>query len=306
MNADDYLHRLRAGRITIVVDDEAAASAWSELGPVLPLTAYDRLAADAPPALLVTSRLATVGQLHDTWEDAAATFTVLWAARYDSGLQAQRYAAAHLQALDGAAALARRAWCYDALLTYPGCDIQTSAGALAVDLADELEIANTSDEVRPLWLQSITEFAEASIVNLESETSSFRASGTFAFAGLAHLVNTADVRDRHAATLTRLMRAAAGGDNHLELADNRVVRVVVGGSDVTAAFVAMFADDERGASALELGLGCAALTPDWTIDSPLHKCCAGAFIGVGTGHRGPHVDFVALAADPCFRALPTA
>ncbi|WAS91509.1 hypothetical protein [Nannocystis punicea] len=303
MNTSDYFRALQAGRVTIVVDDPAAASPWLDLGEVTTLAAYDLLREHDRPALVVASRLETVGRLHETWEDSPCEFTYLSLARHDPSEAAARHAAALLRALDGPAALTLRAERYDALLS---SDVLEVAGSLRVRLGGELEIANMSDEVRPHWLQSTTEFLEASIVNLERDGSSFTADGVFAFAGLAYLCNSADVHGRHGDALRRLLRAAAGGDNRLELADNRVERVVVGGVDVTAAFSALFADDERGATVLELGLGCAGLAPDWTIDSPLHKGSRGLFLGVGTGHRGPHVDFVAPEASVRFQEPPAA
>ncbi|MBK8266371.1 MAG: hypothetical protein IPK80_34220 [Nannocystis sp.] len=303
MNASDYFRALRSRAVTIVVDDPADAAIWSELGDVRTLAEHDLLAEHDRPALVVASRLATTGQLYDAWEDAPGEFTVLWAARYDAGSAAQRHAAALLRGCDGPGALARRAARYDELLTSSGCEVRTAAGALAVTLGDELEIANMSDEIRPRWLQATTEFLEASIVNLERDGSSFITRGVFAFDGLAWLVNTADARATHGDALDRLMRAAASGrTNLLEVADNRVVRAIVGGVDTTATLAALFADDARGPSVLELGFGCAALAPAWTLDSPLHKCSAGAFLGIGTGHRGPHVDFVAVDADVRFTA----
>ena len=278
----------------------------SDLGEVTTLGEHDLLAPHDRPALVVTSRIETVGQLYEQWEDSPCEFTHLSLARYDADLAAARYAASQLRTLDADAALDRRAAGYDALLSCDCFSIASTAGLLRIRCAAELEIPNMSAEVRPHWLQSVTEFLEASMVNLEADRSSFSVDGVFVFDGLAYLFNSGDVRDLHGAALRRLMLTAAGGDNHLEIVDNRVVRVVVGGVDETAMFTALFAGDERGTSVLELGLGCAEIAPNWSIDSPLHKCCRGVFLGVGTGHRVPHVDFVALGASVRFPEPPSA
>lgn len=306
MNASEYFRGLDNGLVTIVLDAPEGAPAWANLGEVTTLAEHDLLIPHDRPALVVTARLETVGQLHDHWEDSPCEFTHLSLARHDADLAAAHHAASLLRTLDADAALDRRAAGYDALLSCDSFTIASAAALLQIRCADELEIPNMSAEVRPHWLQSVTEFLEASMVNLESDGSSFTADGVFVFDGIAYLVNSGEVRDRHGAALRRLMLAAADGDNHLEIVANHVVRVIVGGVDQTALFTSLFAGDERGASVLELGLGCADITPNWSIDSPLHKCCRGAFLGVGTGYRVPHVDFVALGADVRFPGPPSA
>jgi hypothetical protein len=311
IEASEYFEQLRAGRVVIVVDDPAAAAALGELvelrelGELVALADYDLLVEHERPALVVATRLDTVDALYERWDDAPALFTHLSLARYDPREQATREAAIALCSVDFGSALARRAERYDALCSSDAIEIMTSAGRLRIECADELEIANMSTQVRPRWLQAVSEFLEASVVNLESERSSFRVDGALAFAGFASLVNVAALGERFSAPLQELRRAAAAsGDNRVEFVDNRLTRVIIAGVDVSARFCAMLGDDHRGGSALEFGFGCAALHPDWSINSPLHKCCNGVFVGVGTGHLAPHLDFVAPAAQ--LRFIPIA
>ncbi|MCA9681192.1 MAG: hypothetical protein KC457_03285, partial [Myxococcales bacterium] len=237
----------------------------------------------------------TVDALYEGWEDSPALFTHLSLARYDPGERAARDAVAVLRRLDVGAALARRDARYHALCSSARLEVSTRAGVLRMTWADELEIANHSAQVRPHWLQSLTEFLEASVVNLESERSSFHVDGVLAFAGFTGLANDPALAEV-AGSFAALRRAAAGGDNWVEFVDNRLTRVIIDGVDVSERFATVLGKDHRGSSALEFGFGCAEFSPSWSVNSPLHKCCEGVFVGVGTGHLAPHFDFVAPAA----------
>ena len=206
MNASEYFALLRDRQVTIVLDDITCAPLWSGLGDVEALADHDLLAPRDRPALLVAYRADTVERLHDTWEESPWEFTYLAPWRHDAGSAAARHAAALLSGLPGAEALARRAGRYEALLSCSECEVLSPSGSLRIRYGDELEIANASDEVRPRWLQSVTEFLEASVLNLERDGSSFAVDGVLAFDGLAYLFNAAEVRDRHGDALDRLCR----------------------------------------------------------------------------------------------------
>ena len=65
IDAREYFENLQANRLTIVVDDPAAAAAAAlgELGEVVALAGYDLLVAHERPALVVATRLETVDAL---------------------------------------------------------------------------------------------------------------------------------------------------------------------------------------------------------------------------------------------------
>jgi len=296
LDATEYFRRLHDRSLALVVDDAAALALARRLGFQGEAFATADFSSDeANPALVVATKLTTVGALYDRWDSTARRFCHLSVARYDPGAETLGYGLAQLLAVDGPAALARRAAVYESLLSCDDLEIGSGAGVLRVRGAQELEIANMSPEVRSGWLQSVTEFLEASMVNLEGECSSFSVDGVFAFAGLTYLYNTAESRDAYRAPLESLMRRAARGHNRLELVDNRIVRVQLGGEDATGAVLGLLGGKERGAAVTELGFGCAQWTPDWTRNAPLHKC-SGVFVGVGMGGDLPHIDFISPGA----------
>lgn len=290
MNATEFFRRLRDRSASIIADDAAALALAERLGFHGELfETADLSRKDPEPWLVVATRLATVGALYDRWDSSTARYAHFSVARYDPC--ALEYGLSQLLGLDADAAINRRAGVYESLLSCDDLEITSSAGVLRVRCADELEIANMSDEVQSGWLQSVTEFLEASMVNLADEGSSFSVDGAFAFAGLSYLYNTAELRDVCSGPVGALQRRAARGDNRLDIIDNRVVHVQLGGEDATDQLLALLAGKERGAAVTELGFGCAQLTPDWTRNAPLHKC-AGVFLGIGMGMDLPHIDFI--------------
>lgn len=301
MDAREYFRRLLERQLVLVADEASAVPSlrgWgeAELLDQDPLyTTADR------PALVVASKLETVGLLYDRWEDPLSPLAHLSIARYDASAAAARYAMEALFGLDASGAVERRAERYQALLSCDDVEVLSGASELLIRCAEELEIANMDGDVRPRWLQSVTEFLEASVVNIEAETSSFAVSGTLEFDGLSYLVNTPEVRDAYGPSMRELMLAAArGGDNQAHFVDNRLDRLIVDGEDLSALFHGLYSGKERDAAVTEFGFGCARFSPDWTVNSPLHKCSEGIFVGVGMGHLLPHVDLISTRARPRF------
>ncbi len=303
MDAREYFRRLLERQLVLVADEASALPSlrdWGEaelLDQVALYTTADR------PALVVPSKLETVGLLYDRWEDPLSPLAHLSIARYDASAAAARYAMEVVLGLglDASAAVERRAERYQALLSCDDVEVLSGASELLIRCAEELEIANMDGDVRPRWLQSVTEFLEASVVNIEDVTSSFSVAGTLEFDGLSYLFNTPEVRDAYGPPMRELMLAAArGGENHAEFVDNRLDRLIVDGEDVSAFFHWLYSGKERDAAVTEFGFGCARFTPDWTVNSPLHKCSEGVFVGVGMGHLLPHVDLISTRARPRF------
>ncbi len=294
MDACEYFRSLAAGELLIVADDPGLVSAASPLGEVQLLAEAGLYTTSGRPVLVVPSRLETVALLYDRWDDSPSPLAHLSVARYNPSYEATRYAAGHLRSIDGAAAVGRRARRYEALFSCDDVEITSGASTLYVQCGPEPEIANMDRDVRPQWLQSVTEFLEASMVNIEGATSSFSVEGTLEFDGLSYLVNTAEVGELYGQAMGELMlQAARGGVNRVEFVDNRIRRLIVDGEDRTGLFADLYAGKERETAVTELGFGCARFAPDWTVNSPLHKCAEGVFVGVGMGHLLPHVDFVA-------------
>lgn len=301
MDAREYFRRLLERQLLLIADEPSALPLLRDWGEAELLDQDALYTTPDRPALVVASKLETVGLLYDRWEDPLSPLAHLSLARYDAGAAPARYAMEVLLGLDASGAVERRAERYQALLSCDDVEVLSGASELLIRCAEELEIANMDGDVRPRWMQSVTEFLEASVVNIEDVTSSFSVAGTLEFDGLSYLFNTPEVRDAYGPPMRELMLAAArGGENRAEFVDNRLDRLIVDGDDVSALFHELYSGKERDAAVTEFGFGCARLSPDWTVNSPLHKCSEGIFVGVGMGHLLPHVDLISTRARPRF------
>jgi len=303
MEASDYFDRLVSRSIPVIIDDEGAAPALSALGfRIERFDDRDFTDPNGEPALVVITRVSSIEKLHALWGQAATLFCHLSLAKFESSPKSLAYSIGHLLSLDHRAALERRTESYDRLLSCQSVEVETAGGVLRFHVGDEIEVANCGTLIEPGQLYSAGEFFEASIVNLEGERSSFWVEGEIEFDAFIHLSNDAELKERHGPALDDLVRRAASGGNALRFVDNRLERVVVGGSDVTATFLEMTEGKERGGAATEFGLGCADLreAEDRTINAVLHKARRGAYVGIGKGLHIPHIDFIAKAAEVRF------
>lgn len=303
MDASTYFELLRNRALPVVMDDEEAAVAVTALGfPVSRLEDYDFLTPQELPSLVVLTQAASIPRLHALWGNSAVRFCHLCLAKFDGSLQSLSDSFARLLSIDYGATLARRAETYDQLLSCQDVEIVTASGILRCHLNDELEIANAGKLVEPGWLYSIAEFFEASVVNLESDRSSFWVEGALFCQGLVYLCNSADHKERFGPQLDALLHTVAEHGVTLHVANNRIERIVAerSGQDLTATLMAVTQGRERESAVTELGFGCAtfadAMTSTYDQNVVLNKSRLGAYVGIGKGHEMPHLDFIAPKA----------
>lgn len=303
MEAGDYFALLRERAIPVVLDDPANTPALTELGfRIVAFDDYDFLTQQERPALVLLTRMESIGRLHALWGASAALFCHLALAKFDSDPQSLAYTLAQLMFVDPAAALARRAQRYDQLLSCQDLEIRTAAGTLRCHMQNELEIPNPGTVIEPGCLYSIAEFFEASVVNLGSERASFWVEGDLSCDGLIYLCNNGVLKAQTAPLLDDLLRRAASGRSSVRFEDNQLARVILGGEDVTSAFLALTAGKEAEGAATEFGLGCAEFGAEARLhrNVVLHKSGPGAYVGIGKGLYLPHIDFIARGAELVF------
>lgn len=299
MEASEFFEHLTQRSLDLVVDTAEAAAAGAALGfRVVQFAEYDFGSEQARPALTILSDFASIPRLHSLWGQAAARFCHLALAKFDGSAASLHHALGQLLSLDSQAALRRRSETYEQLLSCQDLEIQTAAGVLRCHMRDELEIPNPGTVLQPGWLYSIAEFFEASVVNLQEERSSFWVEGDFSCDGLIYLCNTPELKAGCAAQLDAWLSQVASFRATLRFDDNQLTRLTIGGTDVTADFLALVRGQEREAAVTELGLGCAAFPhpAERSRNIVLNKSGLGAYVGVGKGRHLPHIDFVAQDA----------
>lgn len=300
MDAHTYFDRLSRRELRIVIDDEQ----WRPLvaGQGFRVSHFDEtdfLAQDAEPSFALITHLDYHAKLMAAWKEAKSISSHLALAKFDTSPAVVAYTFEQLLSIDFRDTLARRAAYYDSLLACKDAQAVTAAGVLTCRFRDAIEVANSDMELAPGWLYSIAEFLESSIVNLESDGSSFSLSGDFGFDGLIHLCNKEALRSRVGQALDELLVLSTRGNNVVTFLDNHIVRLVVGGQDRTDLLRELTQGKERESSATEFALGCVEfpLRQDWSLNSVMHESANGAHIGIGMGREIPHIDFIAKRAE---------
>ena len=299
MNAQAYLSLFQERRLPIVVDDPQTGSLLTTLGfSSIPFEVYNlRDEAQAPVLLLITC-MDMLESLRQLWDTSRVPFAHLALARFDPSDSSIRYSLAQLLSLDFHRGLERRAQAYQQLFSSSRVEVTTGAGICTVHTRDEVEVANPGSTLEPGRLYSITEFLEASMVNIESDTSSFSVEGQFEFEGLIFLCNNQDQREAFGRDLDGLLRLARRGENRVRFSHNRIVELVIGGEERTDFLTGLMGGRERDTSVTEVGIGCAEykVRPDFSINSVVNKVTAGVYMGIGMGWQFPHIDLIAPRA----------
>lgn len=309
MDANEYFALLKNRKLPFVIDDEQWREVLVAQGfSVRHFDDSDFLGSQEEPSFALLTRLDYHAKLMTRWSEAKTVSSHLAVAKFDTSARAIEYSLSQLLSVDFPDTLARRTRYYEALVSCQDAEVVTAAGVLKCSFRDEIEVANNDIEMQPGWLYSIAEFFESSIVNLESDLSSFSLTGDFAFDGLIYLCNKEPLKNRVGATLDELMRLSTAGGNAVTFADNRITRLVIGGQDKTALLRDLTTGKERESSATEFALGCVdfPLRQDWSINSVMHESSNGAHIGIGMGREIPHMDFIAKGAELRFLGPPAA
>lgn len=305
MDAHTYFDRLSTRELRIIIDDEQWRPLVAGYGfRVSHFDEADFLAQDAEPSFALITHLDYHAKLMAAWKEAKSISSHLALAKFDTSPGVVAYTFEQLLSIDFRDTLARRAAYYDSLLACKDAQAVTTAGVLTCRFRDAIEVANSDMELAPGWMYSIAEFLESSIVNLESDGSSFSLSGDFGFDGLIHLCNKEALRSRVGQALDELLVLSTRGNNVVTFRDNHIVRLVVGGQDRTELLRELTQGKERESSATEFALGCVEfpLRQDWSLNSVMHESANGAHIGIGMGREIPHIDFIAKRAELRFLA----
>ncbi|SIT74684.1 hypothetical protein SAMN04487768_3050 [Burkholderia sp. b13] len=148
------------------------------------------------------------------------------------------------------------------------------------------------------FLYSVTEFLEASLINLINKKPSFILDGVFCFDGIIFLCNNAKQKENFGNQIKHFMKRCSAGNNRLIIKNNIAEKIIIGGIDVTNEYLSLFGNLKHSSIAMEFAIGCADYTNtvDWSKNSLLNESTAGAYIGIGMGLQMPHIDFISSKA----------
>jgi len=264
------------------------------------LAGFDFAATAAQPAFVVFTEAAAHEAFLQRWGEIPGITAHLSLAKFDVSPEVIEYSIDQFLDIDIAATLARRSAYYDALLSCDSAEVRPPHGPLLCAMGQSVEIANRDDELAPGWLYSVSEFLEASLVNIECDRSTFCLDGEFGFDGLIYLFNNPELRGRAGRTLAAWAQLVTRGDNRATLVANSVTRLVLGGVDQTEQLLGLTRGRERGSAATEFAFGCVAYdlaTQDWSRNSVMHESFHGIHVGIGMGQEIPHFDLIARHAE---------
>ncbi|MBK8266368.1 MAG: hypothetical protein IPK80_34205 [Nannocystis sp.] len=284
----------------LFIDDAAHLPMLARRGFMArPMTDFDAAKTTTQPAFIVFTRAAAHEAFLQRWGEIPGITAHLSLAKFDTSPEVVEYSIDQLLHVDFAATLTRRAAYYDAILSCDSAEVLPPKGPLMCAMGDSVEIANRDDEMAPGWLYSVSEFLEASLVNIECDRSTFCLDGEFAFDGLIYLFNNPELRERAGRTLDEWSRLAARGGNTATLVNNSLTRLVLGGVDETSRLMDLTRGRERERAATEFAFGCVdydLAAQDWTRNSVMHESFDGVHVGIGMGQEIPHFDLIARRA----------
>lgn len=301
MHANTYFQRLFEREMPVFIDDAMHLPILARRGfTARPMEAFDAAHTATQPAFIVFTEAAAHGAFLQRWGEIPGITAHLSLAKFDTSPEVIEYSIDQFLGIDFAATLARRSAYYDAILSCDCAEVTPPNGPLMCAMGESVEIANRDDEMEPGWLYSVSEFLEASLVNIECDRSTFCLDGEFVFDGLIYLFNNPELRGQAGRMLDEWARLAARGGNTATLVDNSVTRLVLGGIDQTARLMALTRGRERQSAATEFAFGCVdydLAAQDWTRNSVMHESFHGVHVGIGMGQEIPHFDLIARRAE---------
>ncbi|MEB0011495.1 hypothetical protein QN379_05640 [Glaciimonas sp. Gout2] len=306
MHFIDYFKALKDRELTCLYDSMPVYESLRRQG-FRNLVAFDRFDFSIEkPCFAIISLYETHDKLKVLWDTSRAYVSHIAVAKFDNSIASIDYALERMLAVDVAKAIHYRNQVYEAFSVSDIVHIQRGATDVRCTLGDELEIANCDLELSGGWFYSIAEWFEASVVNMESERSSFSLAGTLEFDGLIYLANNPELKKKCHKDADRLLQLVSQGKNLVTFENNKLVSLIAGGQDETACLQRMFERDRREMSATEFAFGCVEHDAiQWNINSLLNESTYGMHIGIGMGQQAPHIDFIAkgLSFDNCTQAL---
>lgn len=294
MHFVDYFKALQDRELTCLYDSVPVYESLKRQG-FKNLVAFDRYDFGVKkPCFAVISLYETHDKLKVLWDTSCAYVSHIAVAKFDNSIASIDYTLERMLAVDAEKAINYRNQVYEAFSVTDLVHIQRGATNLSCNLGDELEIANCDLALSGGWFYSIAEWFEASVVNMESERSSFSLAGTLEFDGLIYLANNPELKQQCYKDADRLMQQVSKGKNLVTFENNKVVSLIVGGQDETSCLQKMFDRDSRKMSATEFAFGCVEHEEiRWDVNSLLNESTYGMHVGIGMGRNAPHIDFIA-------------
>jgi hypothetical protein len=306
MDAFEYFDLFTSRKMPFILDEPRLAGFVEQQGfRVVAFDEYDFVDPKAETHFVLLTRPDCHERMMTFWEKTTGISTHLALSKFDTSLASLEYSLKHFLSVDFVDTVKRRAACYDAMLSCDSVDIITRAGSMQCKFREEVEVANADIQMEPGWLYAVSEFFESSIVNLAAPQSSYTLNGDFAFDGMVYLCNNPDLKERWGKEMDDLLRLAQTGNNVATLADDQVMRLVVGGVDKSDVLAAMTTGNERERATTEFAMGCVRYpnAQDWSINSVMHEGSDGVHVGIGMGKQIPHIDFIAKGAERKYHAI---
>ena len=292
MQDHEFFAKLQARDLCVVVDNEETASVVRQLGfQHTALTTQFNFAANTEAVLWLITDYASQYGMQPLWDTAGGTIVQMTQSKAGGEIDTLHYTLENLLTVDYTALLKQRDAAYEQLLSYDRISIQTPNAALHCHIAEEVEIASYEKELESGYLYSLTEFLKASILNLESPTSTFRLEGDIAIDGFLHQANFQALWQQSLPLMQEMRALSQQGNNHLQIENNAINRLLLGGKDLTSKLFELCDGKEWQTHITELALGFLDITPNYALNTLLHQANQGVHIGMGMGEQIPFLDF---------------
>lgn len=304
MQAVDFFKQLQAKEILILVDNKSLRESVQQLGFKNTRLSNEFDFIDNSNAVLwLVSDYETQYKMAALWDVAGGVVVQMTESKAGGNTQTLLYTLSQLLTVNYEKLLAEREDAYEKLLTYNQIAIHTGEALLTCYIANEVEIANNEIELESGYLYSLAEFFKASLINLDNPTSTFRLEGKLAFNGFLHQANFHELRQEALPVMQHFQNLfQQSGGNYLHFENNRISRLIMGGTDVTPELFSLCKNKEWETNATEFALALFEFSADWSMNTLFHQTVAGIHIGMGMGEKIPFLDFSASDAQLDFSA----
>lgn len=292
----DFFKQLKAREILIVVEEAALEKSIQQLGfeNTALVTEFD-FDNNSKAVLWLISDYETQYEMASLWDAAGGIIVQMTESKAGGRADTLLYTLDKLLNVNYEKLLSDREAAYEKLLSCDHIKIETPGALLTCHIAEEVEIASNEIELESGYLYSLAEFFKASLINMDGVTSTFRLEGKLAFQGFLHQANYQTLRQEVLPFMQQfqILFQQREGDNHLYFENNRITRLIMGGTDVTAELFTLCKDKERETNATEFALGLYGFSADWNLNTVFHQTLAGVHVGMGMGEQIPFLDFSA-------------
>lgn len=296
MMAVDFFKQFQARKLLIVVEDAALEKSIQQLGfkDTALVTEFD-FVDNSKAVLWLISDYETQYEMASLWDAAGGIIVQMTESKAGGHEETLLYTLDKLLNVNYEKLLSDREAAYEKLLSCDHIKIETPGALLTCHIAEEVEIASNEIELDSGYLYSLTEFFKASLINMDGVTSTFRLEGKLAFQGFLHQANYQTLRQEVLPLMQQfqILFQQREGDNSLHFENNRITRLIMGGTDVTAELFTLCKDKERETNATEFALGLYGFSADWNLNTVFHQTLAGVHVGMGMGEQIPFLDFSA-------------